>query len=77
MTKMKSLWEKWKVLSAKILDKEATIILTLLYIALIAPVALVYKILADPMNINAKKKSFWFEKDTDNVSTLEKLNRQY
>ena len=74
---MKNLWEKWKILSAKILNVEATIILTLLYIALIAPVALVYKILADPMNINTKKKSFWFEKDAKNVSGLESLKNQY
>lgn len=74
---MKKAWEKWKVISNKILDKEATIILTILYIILISPISLIYKLFADPLNLRSRLKSLWFEKDGKNVSDLESLKKQY
>lgn len=74
---MRKAWERWKVISNKLLDKEATIILTLLYIILIFPIALIYKLFSDPLNLKSKSKTFWFEKDTENVNSLENLKRQY
>ena len=77
MARMRKLWERWKVISNKILDKEATIILTILYIILVYPIALIYKLFADSLNLKTKKKSFWFEKETENVSSLESFKKQY
>jgi len=74
---MDKLWNRWKKISAKILDKEAGLILSILYFVLVAPFALILKTFADPLNLKSKSNSFWFEKETDNVSGLEALKRQY
>ena len=74
---MRKAWEKWKVISNKLLEKETTIILTILYIILISPIALVFKLFVDPLNLKLRRKSFWFEKDTSNVSCLEAFKNQF
>ena len=74
---MKKVWEKWKVISNKLLEKEAMVILTILYFILITPIALIYKLFADPLKLKTKKRSFWFEKDTSNVSSIEAFKNQF
>jgi len=74
---MRAFWEKWKKISNKLLDKEASIILTVLYFILISPIALIYKLFADPLNLKSRSKSFWFEKDTSNVHSIEAFKNQF
>ena len=74
---MKKIWEGWKKVSNKILEKEATIILTILYFILITPIAFIYKLFSDPLNLKTKKKSFWFLKDASNVSSIEAFKNQF
>jgi hypothetical protein len=74
---MKKYWNKWKVISNKLLDKEATIVLTILYIILVAPFATIYKIFSDPLNIKLDRWSFWFKKETSEIPDIESLKKQY
>jgi len=76
-TSIKKVWQKWKKLSNKLLDKEASIILTFLYWTLIPPFAILSKFFSNPLNIYSKKSSFWFEKRSDNVKSLEEMKKQY
>lgn len=74
---MKKIWNKWKVISNKLLDKEATVILFLLYWIIVAPLGIVYKFTADPLNIKKRRRSYWFDKKTDNIKTLSDLQKQF
>lgn len=73
---MSSLWQKWKKLSHKVLDKQSNLILSLLYWLLLAPLAIVFKLLSDPLHRRSNPRSFWFSKDTQNTSNLSALKQQ-
>jgi hypothetical protein len=45
------LWQRWKVIALKIGDVQARLILGLLYFLLVGPIALVRRLMADPLGL--------------------------
>ncbi len=56
----RQLWEVWKVLARSIGNVQARLILSLLYFGLVGPVALVRRLVADPLGLRrAARDSYW------------------
>lgn len=77
---VKSLWLKWLSIAKIIGNFNAQVILTIFYLTVIAPLGIIYRLFADPLEIKSKlifkqKTSFrnW-EHPKDN---LENARRQY
>ncbi len=71
------LWGQWKGFAQKIGDFQARVILTLLYFVIFGPMAMVVRILKDPLRIkHAPQASVWSPKPAENPS-LEVARRQF
>lgn len=77
MKQVKKIWQGWKWLAEKLGNLQALIILSLFYYILLAPFALVFKLLADPLQLSPRKRSMWFSKENKNVSNLAKMKQQF
>jgi len=74
---MGKIWKFWKQINNKLIDKESSLLLSLLYFILIGPFACVYKLFSDPFNLKIESQSFWFVKNSENIQTLKKLQNQF
>ena len=74
---MQKIWQRWKAFSTAVLDRQATLILSFLYWLLIAPTAIVYQLVSDPLHLKLCRKSFWFEEKSNDSSSLADLKKQY
>jgi len=73
----KRLWEGWKKIARKIGDFNARVILTVFYIILLCPFALMLKLFTDPLEIKKKEHVGWHNKEEDGeITPLEKATRQ-
>ncbi|MFQ5646326.1 MAG: hypothetical protein ACE5GM_05295 [bacterium] len=75
----KKIWDGWKKIAEKIAVVQTKIILTVLYIAVIGPIAVLTRIfLSDPLGKRKPKKteSFWQDIVIAN-DTLESCQRQF
>lgn len=70
---MKNLWEKWKHLSEKIGNFQATVLFSILYFLMVFPYGFISSRFNDYLNI--KRFPSW-KKFKNNASTLEKLKLQ-
>jgi hypothetical protein len=53
-------WEAWKRFAFWLGDKQATLIYTLLYFLMVGPVALVRRVVSDPLLVRARhQETFW------------------
>jgi hypothetical protein len=52
-------WEWWKRIAGKIGDAQARIILTIFYILIVGPFALVVRFWSDPLRLNSKDPGGW------------------
>lgn len=69
-------WEGWKRVAFWIGEKQATLIYTILYFALIAPVALVRRPFADPLRYRRRHDpTFWVPR-APVPATIEEARRQ-
>lgn len=69
-------WERWKVIAQRIGDVQARVILGLLYFLLVGPVALVRRIVADPLGLRRHAgPSYWTARPPAD-STIEAARRQ-
>ncbi len=73
---LKALWERWKIIAEKIGTFQAKVILSLLYFVLIGPIALVRRVVADPLGLRREsRQTFWVPRPTTGV-TLDAARRQ-
>jgi hypothetical protein len=57
---LRSAWEAWKRFAHWLGDKQATLIYTILYFAMIGPVALARRAFTDPLLVRAREnQTFW------------------
>ncbi len=71
------LWARWKTFAQKIGDFQARVILTLLYFVIFGPMALVVRVLKDPLRIkHAPQASVWLPKPAEDTS-VEVARRQF
>ena len=71
------LWERWKVLAQRIGDFQARVILTLVYFVILGPMAIVLKLLRDPLGLKPPAgSSIWVSKPAHEDS-LEASRRQF
>ena len=73
------IWNGWKKIARKIGDFNARLILTVFYILLLSPFALMLKIFTDPLNIKkgTDKRGWYLREDKDDLTPLERSQRQY
>lgn len=70
---MKKLYTRWKNISEKIGNFQATILFSFLYFVVVTPIGLVSGLFKDFLSIKYKPK---WESIEDRVSTEDKLNHQ-
>jgi hypothetical protein len=73
---LKRAWEAWKRFAFWLGDKQATLIYTILYFAMIGPVAVVRRLISDPLLTRARHQpTFWRPRPTA-PATLAEARRQ-
>ncbi len=71
------LWAQWKRFAQKVGDFQARVILTLLYFIILGPMAVVVRIMKDPLRIkHTPQASVWSPKPAEKAS-LEVARRQF
>lgn len=73
------IWNGWKKVARKIGDFNARVILTVFYIVVLSPFALMLKIFTDPLNIKkgSDKKGWRLREDKDDLTPMERSQRQF
>ncbi|MGH7407401.1 MAG: hypothetical protein ACREKF_05265 [Candidatus Methylomirabilales bacterium] len=62
-------WELWKVIARVIANVQARLILNLLYFGLVGPVALVRRLVADPLGLRqGPRHTYWTSRPPADVS---------
>ena len=59
MALLRALWEAWKVVAHAIGKVQARVVFTILYIVLLGPVAVVLRLVADPLRHRHPPASNW------------------
>ena len=58
-------WERWKAVAKKIGNFQSRLILTLFYLLIVPPFALIVKVFKDPLRLRAPKEgSYWLVRTT-------------
>ena len=70
---VKTIWEKIKTILKKITVFQSKALLFLIYFIFITPVAILFKILSDPLNL--KGRPYWFLK-VENEKEINQLKNQ-
>jgi hypothetical protein len=73
----RNLWEGWKRVARKIGDVQARIILTLFYIFIVGPFALVIRWFADPLGIKEGARKGWHPRTAHGAVSLERASQQF
>jgi len=76
MSIFKRFWEKWKAVAHKIGNFQARLILVLFYFLILAPFALIVKLI-DPMKIQKNTDHGWHARIQDSTLPAEKALRQW
>jgi hypothetical protein len=73
---LRKLWAHWKVIAEKIGTVQARLILGLLYCVILGPVALVRRVVADPLGLRREaRQTYWIPRPTAE-GTLDSARRQ-
>ncbi len=79
MSLPRRIWEGWKKIARKIGDFNARVILTIFYLVLLMPFAIMVKLFTDPLEIkkNTMKKGWQPKEEKPGVSPMERAARQF
>jgi hypothetical protein len=69
-------WEAWKRFAFWLGDKQATLIYTILYFIMIGPVALVRRMISDPLLVHARHNETFWRPRVQAPPTLAEAQRQ-
>lgn len=72
---MKRLWRQWKRVAQVIGNFQARLLFTVFYFLLVTPIAVPFKVLADPLTIKRRRQSLWHPVPPD-PSPWESSHRQ-
>jgi hypothetical protein len=73
---LRKLWEGWKRIAHAIGTVQAKLVLSLLYLVVVGPVALVRRLAADPLGLRpAPQPTYWIPRPALD-DTLERARRQ-
>ena len=75
---LRKIWDGWKKIARKIGDFNARVILTIFYLILLMPFALMVKAFTDPLEIKKNAKTGWLLKEENpDVTPMERAVRQF
>jgi hypothetical protein len=78
MSLPRKIWEGWKKIARKIGDFNARVILTIFYLVLLMPFAILVKQFTDPLEIKKNAKTGWLPKEEKpGLSPMERAVRQF
>jgi len=77
MNFLKWLWRKWLPVAQAIGNFQAQVILTFFYVVVIAPLGIVYRLFADPLNLRNRNTRSNFGKWQHPKQNLEETRKQY
>jgi hypothetical protein len=69
-------WDAWKRFAFWLGDKQATLIYTLLYVFMLGPVALVRRMISDPLLTRGRHQPTFWRPRTQTPATLAEAQRQ-
>ena len=72
---IKQYWGKWKQLSVKAGNFQATVVLTAFYFTAVVPFAVIFKIFADPLKI--KKPHLTWENKPYIIDNIKRMKQQF
>ena len=74
----RKIWDGWKKIARKIGDFNARVILTIFYLILLMPFALLVKAFTDPLEIKKNAKKGWHLREEDpDITPMERAARQF
>lgn len=77
MSFFRKIWEGWKKIARKIGDFNARVILTIFYLLLLMPFALLVKAFTDPLEIKKNAKKGWqLREEKPDLTPMERAARQ-
>jgi hypothetical protein len=69
-------WQAWRRVAHWLGEKQAIVVYTILYFAVIGPIALVRRVFTDPLQLRARRRtSFWLPR-APAPPTLDEARRQ-
>ena len=75
---LRKIWDGWKKIARKIGDFNARVILTIFYLILLMPFALMVKAFTDPLEIKKNAKKGWqLKEENPDVTPMERAVRQF
>lgn len=75
---LRKIWDGWKKIARKIGDFNARVILTVFYLILLMPFALLVRTLTDPLEIKKNAKKGWHTREEKpDVTPMESAARQF
>jgi hypothetical protein len=78
MSLPRRIWEGWKKIARKIGDFNARVILTVFYLVLLMPFAILVKLFTDPLEIKKNARTGWLPREEKpGISPMEKAVRQF
>jgi hypothetical protein len=73
---LRRVWDGWKRFAFWLGDKQATLVYTLLYFALLGPVALVRRAVSDPLLVRGRHRTTFWRSRAETPPTLADARRQ-
>lgn len=70
-------WERWKVIARKIGDFQARLLLTLFYIFVLGPFALLVRLRGDPLGIKSRKPGGWMACAAKKGDPIDRAHQQF
>ena len=75
---LRRIWDGWKKIARKIGDFNARVILTIFYLILLMPFAILVKTFTDPLEIKKNAKTGWqLKEENSDVTPMERAVRQF
>ena len=75
---LRKIWDGWKKIARKIGDFNARVILTIFYLILLMPFALLVKAFTDPLEIKKNSKKGWhLREENPDITPMERAVRQF
>jgi hypothetical protein len=78
MSLPRRIWEGWKKIARKIGDFNARVILTIFYLVLLMPFAILVKLFTDPLEIKKNARTGWLPREEKpGITPMERAVRQF
>ncbi len=77
LTMLKALWRGWLVVAKKIGEFQSRVILSLVYIVVIAPFALAVRLFSDPLGLRSAPSWHWLSRDSQSSPNLDSVRQQF